>query len=146
MVIALLGDNCVGKSTVAAILQQELHAQMFTGKDYLRLAKNADSARALFQKRLEEAVTGETVLYLISEKEQIPLLPQGSRRFLLTASLERIKERFAARLHGNLPPPVAAMLERNYGQFEQKEWECRLDMEALTAQEAAQYILQQLAD
>lgn len=39
-------------------------------------------------------------------------------RVLVTADLETIKERFAARMHGNLPPPVAAMLERNHGSFD----------------------------
>lgn len=43
MVIALMGDNCVGKSTIAECLKQKLNAEVFSGKDYLRLAKNENS-------------------------------------------------------------------------------------------------------
>ena len=39
---------------------------------------------------------------------------------LATAELKTIKERFAARMRGNLPPPVAAMLERNHGSFDKE--------------------------
>jgi hypothetical protein len=31
-----------------------------------------------------------------------------------------IKERFAQRMHGHLPPPVAAMLDKKHGSFDQE--------------------------
>ena len=37
---------------------------------------------------------------------------------MVTADLEVIKARFAKRMGGNLPAPVAAMLERKHGCFD----------------------------
>ena len=100
MVIALFGDSCTGKSTIAAALAPSLSAEVFSGKDYLKLAKSESMAAALFQKKLRGE---ETILYVISEKDQLALLPEGCVRVLVTAGLATIKERFAARMHGNLP-------------------------------------------
>ena len=55
---------------------------------------------------------------MISETEQLSLLPEGAVRILVTADMELIKSRFAMRMHGNLPAPVAAMLERKHGCFD----------------------------
>ena len=118
MLIAIFGESCTGKSTLADRLAAKHNATIYTGKDYLRLAKNETIARKLFQKKLQEAVTGENILYVIAEKEHLKLLPDGCIRILVTADLDTIKERFAARMHGNLPAPVAAMLERNHGCFD----------------------------
>ena len=68
------------------------------------------------------------------------LLPEGCVRVLVTAGLATIKERFAARMHGNLPAPVAAMLERKYGQFETETHDLRVDTDAVSAEEAANEI------
>ncbi len=46
------------------------------------------------------------------------MLPDGAVRILVTAELDTIKERFAARMHGVLPAPVAAMLEKKHGCFD----------------------------
>ena len=93
---------------------------MFTGKDYLRLAKNENIAKVMFQKKLSAAVNGENIIYVISEKEHLSLLPEGALRILVTADLDLIKSRFAQRMHGNLPAPVAAMLERKHGYFDEE--------------------------
>ena len=68
------------------------------------------------------------------------LLPEGCVRVLVTAGLATIKERFAARMHGNLPAPVAAMLERKYGRFETETHDLRVDTDAVSAEEAANEI------
>lgn len=138
MVIALFGDNCTGKSTIAEALAQQLHAEIFSGKDYLRLAKSESEAQTLFQKKLSGE---ETILYVISEPSQLVFLPQNSIRVLVVADLESIKERFAARMNGNLPPPVAAMLERKYGQFEAQPHDLRIDTEQVSVADAAAQIL-----
>ena len=137
MVIALFGDSCTGKSTIAATLAQALSAEVFSGKDYLKLAKSESMAAAMFKKKLQG---DEPMIYVISEKEQLALLPEGCIRVLVTASMETIKERFAARMHGNLPAPVAAMLERKYGQFEAEAHDLRVDTDAVPAEEAANEI------
>ena len=74
MVIALFGDSCTGKSTIAAALAPSLSAEVFSGKDYLKLAKSESVAAALFQKKLRGE---ETILYVIFEKDQLALLPEG---------------------------------------------------------------------
>ncbi len=118
MVIGIIGESCTGKSTLAQRLQTELNAQVFSGKDYLRLAKNENIAKTLFRKKLEDALKGESVIYVIAEKEHLALLPEGAIRILVTADLDTIKERFARRMHGNLPAPVATMLEKKHGCFD----------------------------
>ena len=118
MLIAIFGESCTGKSTLANALAQKLNAEIYTGKDYLRLAKNENIARVLFQKKLHAAVNGENIIYVIAEKEHLALLPEGAMRILVTADLELIKARFTERMHGNLPVPVAAMLERKHGCFD----------------------------
>lgn len=118
MVIGIFGESCTGKSTLAEKIAASFPCEVFTGKDYLRLAKNESIAKMMFQKKLTAAVNGENILYVISEKEHLPLLPEGALRILVTAELELIQSRFAQRMHGNLPAPVAAMLEKKHGCFD----------------------------
>ncbi len=118
MVIGIIGENCTGKSTLAAEIQQRIGGEIVTGKDYLRLAKSEAMAAALFKKKLAAALTGENILYVISEQDQVKLLPEGAVRILVKADIDTIKERFRARMRGNLPAPVAEMLERKHGMFD----------------------------
>ena len=120
MLIAIFGESCTGKSTLAAKLAEMENADIYTGKDYLRLAKNEAIAKKPFQDRLKGALTGSNLIYVISQKEHLALLPEGCTRILVTAELDTIKERFAQRMHGNLPAPVSAMLERSHGCFDQE--------------------------
>jgi uridine kinase len=50
MVIGIFGESCTGKSTLAEKIDAGLSCEVFTGKDYLRLAKNENIAKAMFQK------------------------------------------------------------------------------------------------
>lgn len=118
MVIAIFGESCTGKSTLADKIAARLPCQVFAGKDYLRLAKNENIAKSMFQKKLAEAIHGDNMIYVISEKEHLSLLLEGVLRILVTADLELIKSRFAQRMGGNLPAPVSAMLERKHGSFD----------------------------
>ena len=127
MVIGVIGENCSGKSTLAEAIQATLGAQVFSGKDYLRLAKSEQEAAALFREKLEQAVTGDTVVYVITEPEHLNLLPAGAVKILVSADLDTIKERFRARMHGVLPPPVAQMLERRHGVFDGGDYDYRYD-------------------
>lgn len=119
MVIGIIGESCTGKSTLAERLIHELKAEVFSGKDYLKLAKSEAAAKEAFQQKLQDAITSSNVIYVISEKEHLSLLPEGALRVLVTAELALIKERFAARMHGNLPAPVSLMLEKKHGCFDQ---------------------------
>lgn len=128
MVIGIFGESCVGKSTLAEHINQKIHAQIYTGKDYLRLAKNEAIAKKLFAKQLQEAVHSDSVIYVIAEKEDLELLPEGAIRVLVTADLELIKSRFAARMHSSLPVPVEKMLEKKHGSFDYEP--CDIHVEA----------------
>ncbi len=120
MVIVLMGESCTGKTTLAKEIQASVGADIYSGKDYLRLAKNENDAKKLFVERLEAAVNGGNVIYIIAEKEGLSLLPEKTFRILVTADIDKIKERFAARMNGRLPAPVAAMLEKKHGCFDQE--------------------------
>ena len=54
MLIALIGESCTGKSTIAAEITKILQAELFSGKDYLRFAKSETDAKAAFAARLLE--------------------------------------------------------------------------------------------
>lgn len=118
MVIGIFGESCTGKSTLAEKIAASFPCEIYTGKDWLRLAKNETIARELFRKKLKDACTGENIIYVIAEKEHLPLLPEGALRILVTADLDMIKSRFAQRMRGNLPTPVATMLEKKHGCFD----------------------------
>ncbi len=127
MVIGIIGENCSGKSTLANEIKKELDAEVITGKDYLRMAKSESEAVALFQERLLKSVSGENIIYVISEPEQVKLLPDGAVRIHVYADIDTIKERFKARMHGNLPAPVAQMLEKKHGIFDGGMYDYRFD-------------------
>lgn len=128
MFITIFGESCTGKSTLADALKERTGAQVHSGKDYLRLAKSEGVAKALFQKQLQKTAEGEgDLIYVIAEPELLALVPDGGVRVLVTAELDEIKSRFAARMGGTLPPPVAAMLERKHGCFDGEPHDVRMD-------------------
>ena len=127
MVIGIIGENCSGKSTLAERIRQTLGGEIVTGKDYLRMAKTEGEARLLFREKLNGALSGSNIIYVISEPEHAALLPDGAVRVLVSADLDTIKARFRARMHGNLPAPVAGMLERKHGMFDGGSYDFRFD-------------------
>jgi nicotinamide riboside kinase len=127
MVIAIAGENCSGKSSLAEAIKKEIDAEIITGKDYLRMAKSENEAAALFRKKLENAISGGHLIYVTSETEQLEFLPEGAVRILVYADIDTIKARFKARLHGNLPAPVAQMLEKKHGIFDNGTYDYRFD-------------------
>lgn len=141
MVIGIFGESCTGKSTLAEKIAASFPCEIFTGKDYLRLAKNENIAKVMFQKKLTAAVNGENIIYVISEKEQLALLPEGALRILVTADLERIKARFAQRMRGELPAPVAAMLEKKHGCFDNE----RHDMHVVSGETGLDALVRSIA-
>ena len=127
MVIGIIGENCTGKSTLANVLKESLNADIITGKDYLRMAKSEGEATALFKDQLQQAMVGSNIIYVISEKEQLDLLPEGAIKILTVAELESIKERFRERMHGNLPKPVEQMLEKKHGMFDEGAYDFKFN-------------------
>ena len=127
MLIAIIGENCVGKSTLANQINEKRSATIYSGKDYLRLEKNPALALDKFRKLLQASLTGEDVIYIITEKEHIELLPEDAFRILLTAELDTIKARFKERMRGNLPMPVEKMLETKHGMYDHLDCNLKLD-------------------
>ena len=127
MIIGIIGENCSGKSTLACEIKKAIGAEIITGKDYLRMAKSESEAVSLFREKLRKAVSEENVIFVISEPEQIRLLPDGAIRILVSADLDTIKERFKIRMRGNLPAPVAQMLEKKHGIFDDGAYDFRYD-------------------
>lgn len=118
MLIAIIGENCVGKSTLANKINQKFNGKIFSGKDYLRLEKSPTLAQEKFKLLLNDAVNGDNLIYIITEKEHLSLLPENCFKIVLTAEIEVIKERFSKRMRGNLPLPVEKMLEAKHGSFD----------------------------
>ena len=52
MVIGILGENCSGKSTLATRIKEKFGAEIYSGKDYLRMAKSENEAKARFSEKL----------------------------------------------------------------------------------------------
>jgi adenylate kinase family enzyme len=127
MLIGIIGENCSGKSTLAEQIRAELGGEIVAGRDYLRMARSESQALLLFRKKLESAVSGDNLIYLIAEREQIGFLPEGAVRILVTADLDTIKARFRARMRGNLPAPVEKMLEAKHGMFDAEPCDYRFD-------------------
>ena len=120
MVIGIIGESCTGKSTLAKMIADRIDCEVFAGKDYLRFAKNEEIAKKLFHEKLNNCIENKHIIYIISEKEHITLLPKEALRILVTADLQLIKARFSQRMNGNLPAPVANMLERKHGSFDKE--------------------------
>ena len=127
MLIAIIGENCSGKSTLAKATQNAVGAQIITGKDYLRMAKSESESEQLFKAKLNAAVGGENIIYVISEREHLALLPSGAIKILVRADIDTIKDRFKVRMRGSLPTPVEQMLERKHGMFDDGVYDFRFD-------------------
>ncbi len=127
MVIGIIGENCSGKSTLAENIRETLGGEVVTGRDYHRMAKSESEARALFREKLKSAVSESNIIYVISEPDHVALLPDGAVRILVSADINTIKERFKARMRGNLPAPVAGMLEKKHGMFDSGSYDYHYD-------------------
>lgn len=140
MMIAVFGESCTGKTTLADALKEALGGEIYTGKDYVRLSKDENVAKRLFIEKMAAAVDGENLIYVTTEKEQLALVPIGAVRILVTTDIDTIKERFAARMRGNLPAPVAAMLERKHGCFDAEAHDVHVHGGSPKAQEVCELV------
>ena len=117
MVIGIIGESCTGKTTIVNKLKETITLREYSGKDYLKVDKNPSNAKVKFKSMLLESYD-EVIVYVITEKEHLEMLPEDATRVLVTADLELIKERFKKRMHNNLPKPVEMMIERKHGMFD----------------------------
>lgn len=120
-----MGQSCTGKSTMVDKVKAIGDVEVYTGKDYLRMAKSESVAWELFYEKLLNAASNKdsskgTIIYLITEKTQLKRIIdiEGSYKVKFTAPLDTIKSRFSQRMNGKLPQPVEKMLNNQY-----EEWE-----------------------
>lgn len=134
MLYIFMGPSCSGKSTVANKVKELINVEVFTGKDYLRLAKSENEAWRLFFEKLSNAAANkdlskENVIYLITEKAQLERINtiEGMYKVKFNASIETINSRFAKRMNGKLPPPIEKMLTNQYEQWKSIEGDISVD-------------------
>lgn len=134
MLLVLMGPSSSGKSSLASELGKRLEAEVYTGKDYLRLAKGSNTAWNRFKEELilASASDSSNIIYVATEAADVAKLQDisGAKFVKLTADLEILKKRFASRMGGNVPPPVAAMLERQLKTWENIEADLCIDTSA----------------
>jgi hypothetical protein len=108
-------------------------AEVYSGKDYMRMAKNENEAWGIFYNMLENAVIDKNpenmLIYVITEKEHLNKLSSldGVKKIKFTASLEVIKERFKLRMRGNLPLPIEKKLEMQFKEWEKEDGDLIID-------------------
>lgn len=107
------------------------------------MAKSETEAKSAFTARLAEraASKSEHAVYVVSEPEQLTLLPKKCLRVVVTAGLETIKSRFASRMGGKLPPPVEAMLVKKHGMFDSVPHDLSVCSDETTPSATAEQIL-----
>ena len=134
MLYIFMGQSCTGKSTIANKMKELTGAEIFTGKDYLRMAKDENQAWELFHEMLLNAASKgessrETIIYIITEKAQLDRIIdiKDSFKVKFNTPLDTIKSRFAERMKGNLPQPVEKMLEKQYEEWKSVEGDINVD-------------------
>jgi gluconate kinase len=132
MLFIFMGPSCSGKSSAAKVLKEKIKASVYTGKDYLRFAKNKDEAYEVFMDELHKAAVSpveSSIVYVITEKQTLQKLRhiQGTCLVKFSAELGVLKNRFVQRTGGNLPSPVASMLERQYHDWESETADIHID-------------------
>ncbi len=134
MLYIFMGPSCTGKSTAADKIKELMEVEVFSGKDYMRMAKNENEAWKLFYDRISNAashkeLSKENIIYIITEKEQLNKINtiRGFKQIKFTASLDTIKSRFAQRMRGNLPQPLERMLEKQYAEWKSVTGDITID-------------------
>ncbi|HPQ39162.1 MAG TPA: hypothetical protein PLV45_02210 [bacterium] len=152
MLVIFFGPSCSGKSSVAEIVAERTGASVWTGKDYLRLAKNPSVAWTEFVSLLTAAarqpeLEKDSVIYVVTGIPEIRIdvpEPVYLKRIRFTADIETLKSRFAPRTGGHVPPPVAAMLERTKAAVESEPADRVFDTGDADAGDIADAILSDL--
>ena len=150
MLYVFMGPSCSGKSTAAEIVGKRTGAQIYSGKDYLRLAKAEGEAWRIFQEKMVEAAghgKEESLIFVCTEKELFDRLSlqEGFFTVRFTAAPEDIKRRFGERMRGNLPKPLEMMLEKQMNLWEEIESRLLVDSSSESPEEAAKRVLSELA-
>ena len=63
-----MGESCTGKSTLAEAVEKGIGGEIYSGQDYMRLAKCQGEAERLFIRTMEQAVNGSNLIFIVPEK------------------------------------------------------------------------------
>lgn len=145
-----MGPSCSGKSTAGEIVGKRTGAKIYSGKDYLRLAKAEGEAWRVFQEKMVEAAghgKEESLIFVCTEKELFDRISVKENIFTVrfTATPEDIKRRFAELMHGNLPKPLEMMLEKQMHLWEGIEAKLLVNSSSESSEDAAKRVLSELA-
>jgi hypothetical protein len=142
MLLCFMGVSCSGKSSAADSAAKKTDAKVFTGKDYLKLAKNSLDAQKAYKELLAKSVGTETnVIAVISEIEDLALIPAGAFKVLFVTEPNIMKQRFAQRMRGSLPPAVETMLERKAAAWNGQPYDMKVESHLHGPDEIADMIL-----
>lgn len=146
MLIVIAGERCTGKSALTRAILEKIHAELFTGRDYMRLAPTEPEAADLFRRLLtEKQHTDDYVIFLLTEPGLYALVPPGSFVVMCRSRLETSKARFAMQMpDGVLSPSIAAMLERQRGSFDHIPHDLTLDTDGADLSLLAVEVLEQV--
>ena len=145
MLIVIAGERCTGKSALARAILEKIHAELFTGRDYVRLAPTEPEAADKFQLLMSEKQHSEDyMIFLLTEPDLYNLVPPGSFVVMCRSRLETSKARFAMQMpDGELSPSIAAMLERQQGSFDHIPHSLTLDTDGADLSLLAVEVLEQ---
>jgi len=154
MLLMLFGPSCSGKSTVAGIIAGRTGASVWTGNDYLRLAKTEPLAWDRFIALLEQAArscppSADSVIFIhagsLPDGRPLPAGP-AVRRLRFIASQEVLQARFAPRVGGRVTPAISAMLARAAERTALLPADAEYDTTARSAEDVAAEIMSDLSD
>ncbi|WP_273323119.1 hypothetical protein [Vallitalea guaymasensis] len=133
MLFIFMGESCTGKSTIADIISDKINAEVCSGKEYLKLAKNEYDAWRIFYDKLVDASADvyncdNNIIYVITETDMIAKLDNfNCVKVKFIADIDIIKTRFSKRMKGNLPKPIISMIERKSLEWKEIEGDIVLD-------------------
>lgn len=119
MLLIFMGENCTGKTTVSTIFKKKYGLSVYSGKDYLRFAKNENEALIKFNYALScassrKCLSEKSIIYIMSEKDFISKFKNIDDAVLVkfSANLDIIKNRFSKRINSPISKPICTMLEK----------------------------------
>lgn len=152
MFIMFVGPSCGGKSSTAKVFQEKFGLKIYTGKDYLRLAKSETDAWKVFTEICQTAkenkqLCSHSVIYIASETDKFSDLAKiSSFTVHFDASQEILEKRFAPRTGGFVPPPIKKMIEKQKNNWLAVEADFHIDTTESTADYSAEKVLQMVSE
>ncbi|MDY0093556.1 MAG: AAA family ATPase [Candidatus Vecturithrix sp.] len=146
MRLCFCGPSGSGKSTCAKNIAKQGRWNIYTGKDYLRLAKNEAEAWSKFMAQLKEndahgmnsiiVITEIELLKKVKEIEQVCII-----RF--TANEDVLLKRFIARINNHSNPTFAKMIKNQKMKWDQSGIDYVIDTTENNEERTMKKILEQ---